>query len=357
MNILDTWEVLHQFKDFIFPIIYKLLGTEQKVMLWVKMNSLINCVILFITIQPSYIEANHAEGIIGCKASECNLERCHVDCDGLNLHFIPGSDMVPEAGFALFINLKILHISRNPLEHCENGSFMGLNSLTELYIRDVDPETGSLIFESSTFNPLTSLKLLDLSYSSIRMSTIFKAFCGLSDNIETILMDKIFTHHLIKNIDMPCFHRLKVKKISIDFSNIGQIASNFIFNIKSVEYSSLKLNRIDWFINYLFFSILHNLTYVDLSCQYLFSCDTKYPWSEWLPNVPRLYGDNWTIVTTKLSHASNHSKLYILLYIFPNLQTIILRNLFLDTRIKSKLFMPCWANNYLLNLDISFIIG
>ena len=183
------------------------------------MNSL-NCVglILFITILPSYVEANHAGGIIGCKASECNLERCHVNCDGLNLNFIPGCDMVPvnsslvteltlrdnvlrdlpEAGFALFINLKILHISRNPLEHCENGSFMGLNSLTELYIRDVDPETGSLIFESSTFNPLTSLKLLDLSYSSIRMSTIFKAFCGLSDNIETILMDKIFTHHLIK---------------------------------------------------------------------------------------------------------------------------------------------------------------
>ena len=115
--------------------------------LWVKMNSLINCVILFITIQHSYVEANHAEGIIGCKASECNLERCHVDCDSLNLNFIPESDMVPvnsslvteltlrdnvlpylpKAGFALFINLKILHISRNPLEHCGNGSFMGLN--------------------------------------------------------------------------------------------------------------------------------------------------------------------------------------------------------------------------------------
>ena len=85
------------------------------------------------------------------------------------------------------------------------------------------------------------------------MLTLFKAFCGLGHNIETILMDKICTHHLITNIDMPCFHRLKVKKISIDFSHIGQIASNIIFNIKSVEYLSLKLNRIDWFINYLFF--------------------------------------------------------------------------------------------------------
>ena len=30
MNILATWEVLHHFKDYIFAIIYKLLGTEHK---------------------------------------------------------------------------------------------------------------------------------------------------------------------------------------------------------------------------------------------------------------------------------------------------------------------------------------
>ena len=55
MNTLATWDVLHHFKDFYF-----FMGQITKMMLWVKMNSL-NWVIL--TIQPSYVEANHASVI------------------------------------------------------------------------------------------------------------------------------------------------------------------------------------------------------------------------------------------------------------------------------------------------------
>ena len=345
----------------------------------------LNFVIYFIIIQnwnaQAYNGANVA-GIPHCKASNCNLDTCHVDCDGLNLKLIPTLDMVPvnpgliteltlrdnkirqlpESGFVQFTNLRILELSRNQLEYCRNGSFMGLDLLTELYIRDISPYLGLLIFESGVFSPLTSIKILDVSSSSIEIPALFKAFCNLSKNIETILMDNICTNHILKNIDMPCFHRFKVKKISIDNSNIYLMASNFIFNIQSVEYLSLRQNRIDWHNNYKFLFILHNLTHIDVSCQYKFHCNNKYPWSKWLP-TPKLFKENSTIVNTNTqlfsSNLWDNSKLYI--YFLPNLQTVLLHDIYffsLNTKLNKlniDYSVPCWGNNRVINLDISFV--
>ena len=351
--------------------------------LGVKMAGL-NCAIIFLTVQHWYVKAHNGVNLAGnqqCKSAYCNLQKCFVDCNGLNLNLLPTPQMVhvnssfvtkltlkdnrikslPEAGFAHFTKLRILDLSENPLEYCRNSSFMGLNSLVELYLRGFDHhETGFLRFESGVFSPLTSIKYVDFSLSSIDMAALFKASCSLSEGIETILMDDIFTHHVIKNIDMPCFHRLKVKKISIDHSNIGHVASNFIFNIKSVEYLSTRQNRMDVYTNYWFLLTMFNLTYIDVSCQFEDTCDNNYPWSKWLPNFPELYKYNRTTVPTSTKYSatklSNNS--YIYFYIFPNLHTVLARHTFIRIYIKkTKItrYVPCWENNQLLNLDLSFI--
>ena len=336
------------------------------------------CIIFLILVQIWFVEANDGANLTGippCKAYNCSLERCHVDCDGLNLTSIPISDIVPSsliteftltdntirylptAGFARFTNLRILKLSRNPLEYIRNSSFIGLNSLTELYICHARPEARFLILESDVISPLTSITFLDLSFSSIPIAPLFQAFCNLSENIDVIVMNKMHTHSIRQSTNMPCFHRLKVKQISLDDSDIGHMDPNFIFNIPSVEYLSLRLNRLDWYVDNIFGLNLHNLTFFYSSCQIKITCDNKYPWLEWLPNTPKLYKENSTMVGTIASTTkiSDKSKLYQ--YFFPNLQTLILRDLSslkINTKsnIASLYTVPCWANNRLRYLNL-----
>ena len=155
-----------------------------------------------------YTEGNYLQQNDLCK-TECHQDYCVLNCENLNFTSIPTCYMIsincslitelrlrnnkirklPPAGSARFTNLKVLDISINPLEKCVNSSFVGLNQVSQLYMHGIIPQTAFLIFESGCFRPLTSIKSLDLGWSSSHLSSLFKSFCSLSEHVESISMN------------------------------------------------------------------------------------------------------------------------------------------------------------------------
>ena len=305
-----------------------------------------------------------------CK-HRCDNEKCIVDCEKLNLFSIPTCEMIgvkcgsvtelkfnrnslksiPPAGFAHFYNLRILDLTYNPLETCTNTSFLGLDKLSRLYLCSIQPFF-SLKVETGVFRPLTSLKLLNLTWSSMHIPTLFQSFCSLSENIETILMDHM---DFITSLDFEltkCFQKLKLKHLSVENCHIHQITASVARNFKSLQHLSLRNNKIVSGVDFIGFLELRNLTYLDVSCQNSRSCNGKYPWSEWLHNEPKMFKENTTIITNLNSTTIQTNTSMPRMFMLPNLQTLLLHHITL--RVTSRPIV-CWVNNRLLNVDLSFV--
>ena len=310
-----------------------------------------------------------------CKAL-CHHDICVLDCYASNLSLIPKCDKIsircdsvtelilrnnkirqlPSAGFAHFTKLRILDISDNPLEGCTNSSFVGLHTLSELRISNVNPVT-ALKYEIGAFAPLTSLKNIDLSWSWINLPKFFRALCSLNENVEAITMDGMYNFYQLITFDdtwFNCFGNLKLKRLSLNYNHIEKITFQALLKLRSVQHLSLKGNRINGDNNLVGLAAIHNLTYIDLSCQSARFCDDNYPWSYWLPGEPKLFQESNTITTkyidstvVQVKHTSKAN-----VFLFDNLQTIFLHNTYVSVILKD---IPCWINNRLLNVDFSFV--
>ena len=311
-----------------------------------------------------------------CKA-ECHQDSCVLNCENLNLTSIPTCDMIsiscclvtelrlrnnkmrnlPPAGFAHFPNLQVLDISYNPLEMCLNSSFVALNQVSQLYMHGIIPQTAFLVFESGCFRPLTSIKSLDLGRSSSHLPSMFKSFCSLSEHIESISLNVMKTHYRVITLDdtlLKCFHNLRLKIFSIEEDSIARITFKALLNLHSVQHLSVKKNKLTRLSDYYALMDMHNLTYLDASCQNYHVCGEKYPWSDWLINEPIMFQENNSKRTSKntsnIIKATNQSRINI--FMFPNLQTLLTHN----TPFSSDYIGDvCWLNNRLLNVDASFV--
>ena len=302
---------------------------------------------------------------------QCDKDKCVVDCENLNLFSIPTCEMIgvkcgsvtelkfkgnslksiPPAGFAHFYNLRILDLTYNPLETCTNTSFLGLDKLSQLYLCSVK-QNFFLKVETGVFRPLTSLKLLNLTWSSMHIPTLFQSFCSLSETIETISMDHM---DYITRLDFEltkCFQKLKLKHLSMEYCNIHQITASTARNVRSLQHLSLRNNKIASGVNSIGVLELRNLTHLDVSCQNSCSCNGKYPWPEWLPNEPKMFKENTTIITNLNSTSIETNTSMPRMFMLPNLQTLLLHHIPLKVTSRP---IVCWVNNRLLNVDLSFV--
>ena len=343
----------------------------------------IRCLLVCISVVCIQVYALNTEGINLpgndlCKA-ECHQDSCVLDCDNLNLSSIPTCDMIsincslvtelrlrnnkirnlPPAGFANFTNLWILDLSENPLETCTNSSFVGLNKVSVLIMTSILPQTAYLIIDNGAFSPLTSLKVLNLAASSVQLPNLFLTFCSLSKNIDSIYLDRIrFSLYFITIDDtsLKCFDNLKLKRLSMDESHIVKITFKAWLKLGSLNYLSLKGNKINMDTTVgLGVAALHNLTYLDLSCLSTPVCDDIYSWSDWLPGEPNMFKENNTIISyaASTSVATYNTSKMINVFMYRNLQTLLLRHTYVSFTFTHQLF--CWMNNRILNLDLSFI--
>ena len=163
--------------------------------------------------------------------------------------------------------------------------------------------------------------------------------------------------HYIFNLDVKlskCFYNLKLEKLSIEDSHVARITFKTLLNLQSVQYLSLKENRLNGQSDYIGFMAMHKLSYFDISCQNSHTCGEKYPWSNWLPNEPKMFRENNSNIKRKemsnIFKASKNNQVQI--FMFPNLQTLLLHNIALST---DHIGEFCWLNNHLLNLDASFV--
>ena len=305
-----------------------------------------------------------------CK-HQCDKDKCVVDCENLNLFLIPTCEMIgvkcgsvtelkfkgnslkniPPAGFAHFYNLRILDLTYNPLETCTNTSFLGLDKLTRLYLCSVK-QIFFLKIETAVFRPLTSLKLLNLTWSSMHIPTLFQSFCSLSETIETISMDHMDYIARLNFELTKCFQKLKLKHLSMEYCNIHQITAGTARNVRSLQHLSLRNNKIAFGVDSIGVLELRNLTHLGVSCQNFCSCNGKYPWSEWLPNEPKMFKENTTIITNLNSTTIQTNTSMPRMFMLPNLQTLLLNHITLRVTARP---IVCWVNNRLLNVDLSFI--
>ena len=90
----------------------------------------------------------------------------------------------------LCTNVKQLDLTSNPIKQFNNGSFEGLSNLLRLDLSgmyDLDWLV-AVQFESGTFNPLKSIKILILSGSMLNVSSLFSALCHVNKNIQELIL-------------------------------------------------------------------------------------------------------------------------------------------------------------------------
>ena len=312
-----------------------------------------------------------------CK-SDCRQDSCALDCDDFNLNLIPTCHMIsiscnvvtkltlrnnkirhiPPAGFAHFTNLQILDLSDNPLEECTNSSFVGLKTLSKLIIVNVHPHTAFIIFENGAFLPLTLLRLLNLEYSWINLRSLFRSFCSLTENIESIKLDGMYNFHRLITFDgtwFQCFAHLKLKWLSINHSNVQKITFEALLKLRHLHYLSLNSNKLNGDIDFFMgFAAMPNLTYLDISFQSARFFKDNYSWLNWLPERPKMFKEINTITTRFIDSNTMNMNTTSMghIYMFSNLQTLLVQNMYVSSE-----FQPiiCWINCRLLNVDFSFV--
>ena len=90
----------------------------------------------------------------------------------------------------LCTNVKQLDLTSNPIKQFNNGSFEGQSNLLRLDLSgmyDLDWLV-AVQFESGTFNPLKSIKILILSGSMLNVSSLFSALCHVNKNIQELIL-------------------------------------------------------------------------------------------------------------------------------------------------------------------------
>ena len=260
--------------------------------------------------------------------------------------------------FVNFTNLKVLNIIENPVNRLENECFKGLSKLETLCMLNVAPPIDFVSFPKQAFKELASIKNITFIHSFMHIPNLFRAFCSLPvQAMDTLFLKYVHYNHLIVTIDKQltaCFANISVTNIVLEKLYITSISTDSLTNFKRVHYVSVKQNQIavDSRIP-IMTAALHNLTFLDASCQIPNKCSEKYPWSDWLKDTPKPFKEETKMVpnycneTNELSIKSNRSEICFL----PNFQSLYAHHTVLDI-----FFLDiCWKNNHLINVDVSFI--
>ena len=245
-----------------------------------------------------------------------------VDCTGLNLTSFPAcselsvscnsvvelilkSNQIREltpGRLGEYTNLKQLDLSGNPVRIFENRSFQGLTNLHKLHLTNIHPVPATVRFENRAFSPMISIRTINLSNSSIHITSLLSAFCHLGKSIEELTLDYINPDRHILSVNKKFTEfltKVNLKKLSLNTDSIGSLTVAGLLNLKTLEYVSFRDNTIviDKGGFYLVPAV-HNLTYFDGSCQYHYGCSDVYPWADFLPGVPTLYQEHPVSNTT-----------------------------------------------------------
>ena len=269
---------------------------------------------------------------------------------------------LPPHVFQHFTELRLLDMSNNPLERCENGSFLGLYHLTDLILTDIKPNV-FLTFDRDTFRPMTSLRVINVSSSVVHRTSLFYSLCSVISELDHLIINNAKVIQQTKLMDLnakltQCFAKIKLKKLSADFFQIRSLSFGSVLNIRHLGYISFSNNEIIMEETTLLVSwmSIHNLSYFDGSCQDSRGCDGKYPWNDWLPSQPVMFPHmNISLLENEqqMLPNSNVTEAYFLKY----LQTFKLQRVF--GAIVAEGYVPtfCWRNNHLVNMDLSYLPG
>ena len=265
--------------------------------------------------------------------------------------------------FMPFVNLHSLDMSNTKLEKCQNGSFLGLTKLRSLILSNINP-AANLAFESDTFRPMTSLKVIDISSSIVNRVSGLHSFCSIVSDLDYLNLNNASVIEQTKLLDMTqelskCFSKMKIKKLSIDRCQIRSVSFKTVLNIRHLKYFSVANNEIIMEKSTLFLSAftMKHLTYFDGSCQDIGGCDDPYPWADWLPHQPVMFPHiNATLLEEEAQFRSNSN--VVTIFVLQYLQTLRIQHVFnaIVTEFHS---LPsfCWKNNHLVNLDVAFLSG
>ena len=316
-----------------------------------------------------------------CNATRMKDDEYEVTCSGLTS--VPSPQQIPvdcrnvsslilrnnlitevkNNEFMPFVNLHLLDMSNTKLEKCQNGSFLGLSELQTLILSNITP-AAYLAFESDTFRPMTSLKVIDISSSVVHRPSVFHSLCSIVSDLDHLNLNNLSVIQQTMLLDLTqeltkCFNQIKIKKLSVDWCQIRSLSFQAALNFRHLEYISMANNEviIEQPTLILYYLTLTNLTYFDGSCQDTRGCNDPYPWSDWLPNKPAMFPHiNVTLLEEEWQFPSDSN--VVTVYALPYLQTFRLQHVFND--IVSDFHTPtpvCWKNNHLVNLDFSYLHG
>ena len=314
-----------------------------------------------------------------CNATRMNDDEYEVTCSGITS--VPSPQQIPvdcrnvtelilrnnpitevkNNEFMPFVNLHLLDMSNTKLEKCQNGSFLGLSELQTLILSNITP-AAHLAFESDTFRPMTSLKMIDISSSVVHRPSVFHSLCSIVSDLDHLNLNNLSVIQQTMLLDMTqeltkCFNQIKIKKLSADWCQIRSLSFQAALNFRHLEYISVANNEviIEQFTLFLYYLTLINLTYFDGSCQDTRGCNDPYPWSDWLPNKPvmfphiNLFEEEWQFPSDSY---------VVTVYALPYLQTFRLQHVFDDIVSDFHTSTPvCWKNNHLVNLDFAYLHG
>ena len=330
---------------------------------------------------PSVGTANMNQGVllVNIKQKECNWTYCErkdtkdcirVECINAALTAVPPCHNLPvncssvtelilaqnqiqdlpPGTFNDYTSLKLLDLSKNPIEKCQNGSFVGLSELETLIMSHVNPDMGYVIFEVETFGPMEALRNITFHESSMYLVNLLPAFCSLHKKMETIWLYRTFTEYrtiLLNDKFTKCLKHLPLKTLIMESSIVGTITQAGFLNFpRTLQHVSLKDNLINFdVVSVMLIPSLHNVQVLDGSCQNSKTCIDVYPWSDWIPNRPQPFED----ITARERHGTwDGSGTEI--YLMGNLTSVYLHHTMINTTIPP----VCWKNNNLINIDISF---
>ena len=294
-----------------------------------------------------------------------------VNCTGLKLTSVPSCKQLPVACSSVkelilknnqirnltlgrlgeYTNLKELDLSGNPVRIFENGSFQGLTNLLKLHITCLQPDYGTVQFENGTFSPLISIRTINVSNSSINITSLLSSFFYLSESIQVLILDNIHSDHHILSVNRrfaEFLTKLDLKKLSLNDNNIGSLTLAGLLNLRKLKFLSLRDNSmvVDRSILYLV-AASHNLTFLDASCQFHYGCSDVYPWTHYLPGVPTLFQEH-VLSDTPIKPLNRRTASR---YFLSKLHTVKLSYYLIEIIVNCSF---CWANNHLVNVDLSY---
>ena len=190
----------------------------------------------------NFLHLVHAElttNVLNVSSASCNVTRMNDDgykvtCSGLIS--VPSPQQIPvdcgnvtelilrnnpitevkNNAFMPFVNLHLLDMSNTKLEKCQNGSFLGLSELRSLILSNITP-AAYLAFESDTFRPMTSLKMIDISSSVVHRPSVFHSLCSIVSDLEHLNLNNLSVIQQTMLLDMTqdlaeCFAQINIKK-------------------------------------------------------------------------------------------------------------------------------------------------